>query len=77
MKKSKYQRHDMSSIVNNIVLGFIVVKRHHDQGNSYKSKHLIADDSQFQRFRQGRTEWQEAWHLAGRHSARVDKNSTS
>jgi hypothetical protein len=26
------------------------VKRHHDQGNSYKGKHLTGADLQFQRF---------------------------
>ena len=29
---------------------FIAVKRHHDQGNSYKGKYLIDDGLQFQRF---------------------------
>jgi len=31
-----------------IVRGFIVVKRQHDQGNSYKGKHLIGADLQVQ-----------------------------
>jgi hypothetical protein len=31
-------------------LGFIVVKRHHNQGNSPKEKHLIEAGLQFQRF---------------------------
>jgi hypothetical protein len=31
-------------------LGFIAVKRHHDQGNSYKGKYLIGAGLQFQMY---------------------------
>ena len=30
--------------------GFIAVKTHHDQGNSYKGQHLILAGFQFQKF---------------------------
>ena len=36
------------------------MKRHHDQGNSYKGKHLIGAGLQFQRF-SPLSSWQEAW----------------
>jgi hypothetical protein len=32
------------------VRAFILVKRHHDQGNSYKGQHLIVPALQVQRF---------------------------
>jgi hypothetical protein len=47
--------------------GFIAVKRSHDQGNSYKGKHLTGAALQFQRFSQ--LSWQEAQQHAGRHGA--------
>jgi hypothetical protein len=40
----------------------MAVKRHHDQHNSYKGKHLIGAGFKFQRF----SPWQEAWWRAGR-----------
>jgi hypothetical protein len=49
-------------------LGFIAVKRHHDQGSSYKGKHLIEAGLQFWRF-SPLSSWQEAWRHAGRHGA--------
>ena len=42
--------------------GFIAVKRHHDQGNSYKGKHLIGAGLQFQRLSPF-SSWQKAWLL--------------
>jgi hypothetical protein len=33
-----------------LCLGFISVKRHHDQGKSYNRQHLIGAGLQFQRF---------------------------
>ena len=30
--------------------GFVTVKRHHDQDNSYKGKHLIGNGLQFKKF---------------------------
>ena len=52
----------------------IVVKRHHDQGNSYKGKHLVGAGLQFQRFRP-LSSWWEAWQHAGRHGARGAEGS--
>ena len=46
----------------------IVVKRYHDQGNSYKYKRLIGAGLQFQRF-SPLSSWQETWQSAGRHGA--------
>ena len=38
-------------LVNLLYLVYVMtVKRHHDQGNSYKGKHLIEAGLQFQRF---------------------------
>jgi hypothetical protein len=51
-------------------LGFIAKKRLHDQGNSFKGKHLIGAGLQFWRFSPLRT-----WQLEGRHSAAGDKSS--
>jgi hypothetical protein len=45
----------------------IAVKRHHDQGNSYKEQHLIGDGLQVQRF--SPLSWQEAWQHADRRGA--------
>jgi len=50
------------------------MKRHHDQGNFYKGKHLIGAGLQFQKF-SPESSWQEAWQRAGRHSAGGDKSS--
>jgi len=54
--------------------GFTAVKRHHDQGKSYKG-HLIGTGLQVQRFspliKVG------AWQLAGRHGAGKAKSPTS
>ena len=47
-------------------LVFIAVKRHHDQGNSYKGKHLT--EASLQRF-SPLSSWWETWQSAGRHSA--------
>jgi hypothetical protein len=43
----------------------IAVKKHHDQGNSYKCKTLIGAGLQFQRF-SPLSSWPEAWQCAGR-----------
>ena len=43
----------------------ITVMRHHDHRNSYKEKHLIGADLQFQRFSPLML-WREAWQHAGR-----------
>ena len=50
-------------------LGFTAVKRHHEQGNSYKRKHFIGAASlHFQRF-SPLSSWQKAWQCSGRHHA--------
>jgi hypothetical protein len=46
----------------------IAVKRHHDQGNSYKGQHLIEAGLQFHRF-SPLSSWREAWQCPGRHGA--------
>ena len=46
----------------------IAVKRHHDQGNSYKGQCLTGAGLHFQGF-SPLSSWQEAWHSAGKHSA--------
>ena len=50
-------------------LGFIAVKRHHDQGNSYKGKHLTGAGLQFQRFSPLSSWWETWWHTC-RHDAK-------
>jgi hypothetical protein len=45
-------------------MGFIAVKRHCDQSNSYKGKHLMGSCLQFQRFSPS-SSWQEAWQCSG------------
>jgi hypothetical protein len=42
----------------------IAVKRHHDQNNSYKDKHLIGAGLEFQRF--SPLSWPEAWQHPGK-----------
>jgi hypothetical protein len=54
----------------------IAVKRHHEQGNSYKQQHLIGAGLQVQRF-SPLSSWKEAWQHAGRHGAEGAKSSTS
>ena len=49
-------------------LGFIVVKRQHDQGNYCKGQHLIGAGLQIQRFNP-LSSWQETWQGQGRHGA--------
>jgi hypothetical protein len=49
--------------------GFIAMKRHHDQGKSYKGLHLIGAGLQVQRF-SPLSSWWEAWQHPGRHGAR-------
>jgi hypothetical protein len=44
------------------------VKRHQDQGNSYKGKHLIGAVLQFHQF-SPLSSWQEAWRCVDRHGA--------
>ena len=44
----------------------IALKRHHDQGNSYKGQHLIGADLQVQRFSPLTSRWK-AWQDTGRH----------
>jgi hypothetical protein len=46
----------------------IVVKRHHDQGISYKGQHLIVAGLQVQRF-SPLSSWQEAWQCPGRNGS--------
>jgi hypothetical protein len=53
----------------------IAVKRHHDQGNSYKG-HLIGAGLQVPRF-SPLSSRQEAWQYPGRHGAGGDDSSTS
>ena len=43
----------------------IAVKRHHDQGNSYKGKHLIAASLQVQRF-SPLSSWKKVWQHTSR-----------
>ena len=45
-----WQKKKQNSFGSYLSSGFIDVKRHHDQGNSYKSKHLIRAGIPFQRF---------------------------
>jgi hypothetical protein len=54
----------------------ISVKRHHDQGKSYKGQHLIGAGSQVQRF-SPLSSWRESWQHSGRHGARGAENCTS
>jgi hypothetical protein len=51
-----------------LILGFIAVKRHHEDSNFYKGKHLIGTGLLFQRF-SPLSSWQETWQHAGRHGA--------
>lgn len=52
---------------------FFPVKRHHEQGNTYKGKYLIL---LFQRFNP-LSSWWEIWQLVDRHAAEGrDKSST-
>jgi hypothetical protein len=44
------------------------VKRHHEQGKSYKRKHLIGAGVEFQRFGP-LSSWNQEWQRAGRHDA--------
>ena len=53
----------------------IAVKKHHDQGNSYKGQHLNGVVLHFQRFI-SLLSWQAAWQHASRHSVGGVKNST-
>ena len=53
----------------------IAVKRHHDQGNSYKGQHLIWAGLQILRS-SPLSSW-EAWQHPGRHGARRAENSPS
>lgn len=59
-----------------IVLDFNTVKRNHDQGNSYKGKHVLGAGLQFQRF-SPLSSWWEAWQCAGRYGAGGTESSTS
>ena len=52
------------------------MKRHHDHSNSYKGKHLIGADLQFQRFSPLSSRW-EAWQHAGKHGSQRAEISTS
>jgi hypothetical protein len=54
----------------------IAVKRHHDQGNSYKRQHLIGAGLPFQRFSPSSSRW-EAWSYPGGHGAGGAESSTS
>jgi hypothetical protein len=46
----------------------IAMKRHHDQDNSYKGKHLIGAGLQFQGY-SPLSSWQKIWQHAGRSEA--------
>jgi hypothetical protein len=59
-----------------LVMVFIAVNRHYDQGNSYKVQHSIKADLQVQRF-SPLLSWQEAWQAAGRRGAGGTESSTS
>ena len=54
---------DRTQISRCLTQGFVAVKRHHDQGNCYKGKHLIGAGLQFQRF--SPLSQQEAGQFAG------------
>ena len=49
-------------------MGFIAVKKHHDQGNSYKEKQLIGASLQFHKHRP-LISWQEARQHTDLHGA--------
>jgi hypothetical protein len=51
-----------------VLRGPTAVKRHHDQGISYKGQHLIGAGLQVQRL-SPLLPWWEAWQLPGRHGA--------
>jgi hypothetical protein len=53
----------------------IAVKRHHDQGNSYKGKHLIGAGLHFKRFNP--LSYQEAWQHPGTHGAGAGTESSA
>jgi hypothetical protein len=57
-------------------LGFIVVKRQHDQGNFYKGQRFIGADLQFQRFSPP-SSWWETWQCPGRYGARKGAESST
>ena len=46
----------------------IAMKRHHDQGKSYKGTHLIETVLLVQKFNP-LSSWQKAWQYLGRHGA--------
>ena len=48
------------TLIDNLVRVSIAMKRHHDQDNSYTSKHFIGAALQVQRF-SPLSSWQEAW----------------
>jgi hypothetical protein len=52
------------------------VKKHHDQGNSYKEQHLIEDGLEDLRFN-ALSSWQEAWQHPGKHGTRGAENYIS
>jgi hypothetical protein len=64
------------SLLSVFPLGFIAVKRHHDQGNFYKGQYLVGAGLQFQRFSPS-SSWWEAWQHPGRHGSRGANISTS
>jgi hypothetical protein len=51
------------------------VKRHYNQGNAHKGKHLIRAGLQVQRV--SPLSWQEAWQHPGRHGTGGAKRSAS
>jgi hypothetical protein len=52
------------------------MKKHHDQGNFYKGKHLIGAGLHFERFSQ-LSSWQEAWQHPRRfHAGEGAESST-
>ena len=54
----------------------VAVKRHHNQGNSYKRQHLIGAALKVLRF-SPLSSWQEAWQYLGRHGTGGAESSTS
>jgi hypothetical protein len=54
--------YDESQLLERVLGLLTAVKRHHDQGNSHKGKHLIWVGLQFQRFRP-LSSWQEVWGM--------------
>jgi hypothetical protein len=56
----------LTNLIGVLVWGFVAVKKHYDQGNSYKGQYLIWGGLQVQKFRPLKS-WLETWQHPGRH----------